>query len=80
MIDTTTAVATIASAATKAIAKAGHPGHDTHTVGERLTSLPCVATIRACYEAQLAKGSTQLAAAEHTGRILIASYCRTHNL
>jgi hypothetical protein len=78
MISTVNAIATIASAASKAIAGAGHKGHDLETVGERITA--AIPTIRECYTAQLAKGKTPKDAAELTGQIMIASYCRTFGI
>lgn len=78
--DTEEVVAWIAATAAKSIGAAGIPGHNLHTVMERMTSGKVLDTIRAAYTTWAATGKDRPEGITKIGVRLIQEYRRTYGI
>lgn len=78
--DTTEVVGYIAARTAETIAARGYPGHDLHTVMDRMTSDRVLETIRAAYVHWAAAGNDRPTGIVRIGVRLIAEYRRTFGL
>lgn len=78
--DTTEVVAWIAATVARSISAAGIPGHDLHTVMDRMTTNQALDTIRTAYTTWAGDGKDRPEGITKIGVRLIQEYRRTYGI